>query len=173
MVRNARVAAPALAVLLIVVTSSYAANVGKAIADAEGRKRAAENGLKQIKMKSPESSEQARSAYEEAAGKQNAWLDSVCGALEGAANVPPNVSGIAESAAKSLVQWVNVRNRALGLPELTGAIAESVQTSVVADLNEIAEATWKSNRSADPNKRKAAAMVLSGRLRWKPFDGIQ
>jgi hypothetical protein len=73
-----RAIAGILGVLLVVAVTSEAADLGKTIASTEGRKRAAENGLKEIKSKSPQPSEQIRTAYVEAANKQNAWLDVVC-----------------------------------------------------------------------------------------------
>jgi pyruvate/2-oxoglutarate dehydrogenase complex dihydrolipoamide acyltransferase (E2) component len=158
--------------LLVVAVTSRAADLGKTIASTEGRKRAAENGLKEIKAKSPQPSEQIRAAYVEAANKQNAWLDVVCQAVEQGSTAAPDVSTAAQSAADSLVEWVNVRNRALGLPELTGAIADSTKKSVVQDLLDIANETWKNNRSTDAKKRTSAASSLKDRLRWRAFEEI-
>jgi hypothetical protein len=161
----------AIGVLVIGASTIRAADLNKTLADTEGRRRAAENGLKQIKAKG-QPPDQIRSAYVEAASRQNAWLDSVCQAIEqGAANAP-DVSSSAQSAATSLVEWVNVRNRALGVPELSGAIADSTKKSVAEDLIDIAAGTWKNNRSSDAKKRSSAAASLKERLRWKTFEEI-
>lgn len=173
MVRNLRVFGSALVVVLMSVVVGQAANITKAIADAEGRKRAAENGMKEIKTKSPDASQQAQAAYEDAARSQNAWLDAICGALTEGTTTMPDVSSSAQSAATSLVQWVNIRNRALGVAELTEPIADSVKKSVAADLVDIAVQTWKSNAVANPKKRATAAESLNQRLRWRPVDEIQ
>lgn len=170
MARNVRRVAIAVGVLLIVAVSQ-AADINKAISEAESRKRAAENGLKEIKAKA-QPSEQIRTAYTEAATGQNAWLDLVCQAIEQGATAAPDVAASAQSAATSLVEWVNVRNKALGLPELTGVTADSVKKSVAQELMDIASGTWKSNRSADPKKRSGAATSLKERLRWKAFEQL-
>ena len=51
MLRTARTIVGAAGVVLITVLASQAADVNKALSEAEGRKRAAENGLKEIKSK--------------------------------------------------------------------------------------------------------------------------
>jgi hypothetical protein len=170
MIHKRRTAIAIVSWWLIAAATSHAADINKAIAETEGRKRAAENGLKQIKAKGQPSSE-IRNAYAEAATRQNAWLESVCQALEQTGNTAPDVSAAAQSAAASLVEWVNIRNRALGLPELSGAIADSTKKSIAQDLNEIAAASWK-DRSSDARKRSAAAASLKERLQWKTFDEI-
>lgn len=173
MVRNLRVLGSALAVALISVAVGQAANISKPIADAEGRKQAAENGMKEIKTKSLDASRQAQAAYEEAARSQNAWLDALCGALTQATSTAPEVASSAATAATSLVEWVNIRNRTLGVAELTDPIADSVKKSVANDLVEIAAETWKSNTRANSKKRATAAGSLNQRLRWKRFEEIQ
>jgi hypothetical protein len=172
MVGTKRAVVGVLGLLLVVAVTSRAADLGKTIASTEGRKRAAENGVKEIKSKSPQPSEQIRAAYVEAATKQNAWLDVVCQAVEQGSTAAPDVSTAAQSAADSLVEWVNVRNRALGLPELTGAVADSTKKSVVQDLLNIASESWKGNRSTDAKKRTSAASSLKDRLRWRAFEEI-
>ena len=57
MLRTARTIVGAAGVLLITALASQAADLNKAVSDAEGRKRAAENGLKEIKTKSAQPSE--------------------------------------------------------------------------------------------------------------------
>jgi hypothetical protein len=111
-------------------------------------------------------------AYTEAATRQNAWLDSVCQAVEQSAATAPDVTAAAQTAASSLVEWVSIRNRKIGLQELTGATAESTKKSIANDLIEIANATWKGNRSGDAKKRSAAVNALKERLRWKTFEEI-
>jgi len=172
MLRTARTIVGAAGVLLIAALASQAADLNKAVSDAEGRKRAAENGLKEIKTRSASPLEQIRAAYKEAATSQNAWLEAVCQAVEQGTATAPDVSTAAESAATTLVEWVSVRNRALGLPELTGAVADSVKKSVTQDLLEIAGATWKNNRGADAKKRTSVAETLKERLRWRMFEEI-
>ena len=167
-VRNSLVV---IAIVAIAGVASHAADIKKALADTEGRKRAAENGLKQIKAKG-QPSDQIRGAYVEASTRQNAWLDSLCQAVEQGSATAPDMNGSAQAAAGSLVDWVNVRNRALGVPELAGAIADSTKKSVAQDLMDIASETWKNNRSSDAKKRTAAATALKERLRWKPFEEI-
>ena len=54
MLRTARTIVSAAGVVLITVLASQAADVNKALSEAEGRKRAAENGLKEIKSKDSE-----------------------------------------------------------------------------------------------------------------------
>ena len=171
MVRTLRKGLVVIAVVAIAGIASHAADIKKALAQTEGRKRAAENGLKEIKAKG-QPSEQIRSAYTEASTRQNAWLDSVCQAVEQGGATAPDVSGPAQAAAASLVDWVNVRNRTLGLPELSGAIADSTKKSVVQDLMDISSETWKDNRSTDAKKRATATAALKERLRWKPFEEI-
>ena len=169
MLRSARTIVGAAGVMLITVLTSQAADVNKALSEAEGRKRAAENGLKEIKSKSSPPSEQIQTAYMDAATKQNAWLDAVCEAVEQGTASAPDVSSSAEAAATTLVQWVSVRNQALGLPDLTGAVADSVKQSVARDLVDIAGTTWKNSRGADAKKRTSVVASLKERLRWKTF----
>ena len=108
----------------------------------------------------------------EAATRQNAWLETVCQAVEQGTASASDVSTAAETAATTLVEWVNVRNSALGLPEMTGAISGSVEKSVAQNLLDIAGATWKNNREADAKKRTSVAASLRERLRWKMFEEI-
>jgi hypothetical protein len=160
-----------LAMVVVAGVASQAADVKKALSETEGRKRAAENGLKQIKAKGTPSG-QVRGAYAEASTRQNAWLDTVCQSVEQGSATAPEVAPATQAAANSLVDWVNVRNRALDLPEVTGAIADSTKKRVAQDLIDIATETWKDNRSSDAKKRTAAATALKERLRWKPFEEI-
>ena len=89
MLWTARTIVGAAGVLLFTALASHAADLNKAVSDAEGRKRAAENGLKEIKIKSTQPSEQIRAAYNEAATRQNAWLETVCQAVEQGDSVGP------------------------------------------------------------------------------------
>jgi hypothetical protein len=170
--RSVRKAIGLVGVLLVVATVSQAADADKVFANAEGRKRAAENGLKEIKTKSPQHSEQVRTAYTDAAMQQNAWLDALCQAVEQGTAAAPDLSSVAAAAASSLVDWVNVRNRALGLPELTGALGDNTRKSVAQDLLDITRTTWRSNRSADAKKRSSTANSLKERLGWRTFEEI-
>lgn len=173
MLRTARTVVCAAGMVLITVLVSHAADVNKALSEAEGRKRAAENGLKEIKSKSSQPSDQIQTAYKDAATQQNAWLDAVCQAVDQSAASAPDVSTAAETAATTLVKWVTVRNQALGLPDLTGAIADSVKQSVARDLVDIAGTTWKNSRGADAKKRTSVVASLNERLRWKAFEEIR
>jgi hypothetical protein len=158
------------AVALLVIVSGgmfvAASNVDKALGEADGRRKAAENGLREIKTKSKEQAEQVRPLYAEAASRNNAWLGTVCQAIQQGKG--PDVAAIIESAASALVQWVSARNRALGVAELTPPIAEAVKKRVVADLTEISAETWKDNRGASDQKRLKNAAALKDRLQSGP-----
>jgi hypothetical protein len=71
-VNKMRAMVSCLGLVLVVAGASWAADLDTAIKNTEGRRRAAENGLKEIKTKSAQPSEQIRAAYIEAAAKQNA-----------------------------------------------------------------------------------------------------
>ena len=93
------------AVLPVLTGSSVlliAANVDKALTGADGRRKAAENGLREIKTKSKEQAEQVRPLYAEAASRNNAWLDVVCQAIQQGAATAPDVSASVEPAASAL-----------------------------------------------------------------------
>ena len=159
-------------VLFATGVATHAANIDKAIADAESRRRAAENGLREIKSKTPDQAEDARRAYATAADGQNAWLEQVCKTAEsGSADV--DVSPAAQAAASTLVAWVAVRNRALGAPVMTSELAEGVKRSMVQDLVEIANSTWKSARGSDSQKRLKMTASLRNRLQWKSSEDVQ
>lgn len=149
------------------------ANFDKSLRDTEGRRRAAENGLRQIKAKSPQQADQIRAIYTDAATQHNAWLEVLSEAVRQSAATPPDVTGAAERASTSLVTWVAARNRALGEPELAGAIADSVKKGATQDLTDIAAQVWKDNRRADEKKRASAMTALSDRLKWKSWEDFQ
>ena len=115
---------------LVLVASSVpliAGKVDKALTEANGRRRAAANGLREIKTKSKEQAEQVRPLYAEAASRNNAWLEIVCQAIQQGASTAPDVSATVEPAASALVQWVSARNRVLGVPDLTPTLGEGVR----------------------------------------------
>ena len=87
----------AAALLVLAGTSALfaAANVDKALTEADGRRKAAENGLREIKAKSKEQGEQVRPLYAEAASRNNAWLDVVCQSIQQGASTAPDVSSLA------------------------------------------------------------------------------
>lgn len=147
----------------------HAADIGKALAEAEGRRRAAESGVQQIVSKSSTDGNDVRTAYADAAMAQNAWLDAVCQSLEKGAAADAT---LAEAAAKSLVAWVNVRNRALGQPEMTAAVADGVRKGTVQNLVDISSQEWKANHSADAKKRAGVVSMLNEHLRWKKLEEI-
>jgi hypothetical protein len=163
-----------LVVALVAADGVHAADVTKATTEAESRRKAAENGVKEIKTKSPQLSDDVRKAYAEAALRQNAWLDSACQAVEHGASAVPDVSAAAQSAATSLVECVVIRNQQLGVAaDLAGPAAEGVRKSVAQGLTDIASETWRINRTAAPDKRAAAAATLRQRLQWKTWEEIQ
>jgi hypothetical protein len=159
-------------ILFVSGVAAHAANIEKTIADAQSRRRAAENGLREIKSKVPDRSEDARRAYATAADGQNAWLEQVCQTVESGA-AAADVASTAQTAASTLVAWVAVRNRALGVPVMTNEIAESVKKSMVQDLVEIANAMTKSARGSDPQKRLKMAASLRDQLQWKSSEDVQ
>jgi hypothetical protein len=159
--------------ILVSISAVQAAPLDKALSETDGRKKAAENGLRQIKMKSQQEAEQVRGLYTAAASNNNTWVDMLCQAIEQGAPAAPDVSSVAGSTASSLVKWVSARNKALGLPELTGAVGESVKKAVVQDLTNIASGTWRDSRGDNADKRKKAAAALAERLRWKTFEEIK
>ena len=150
-----------------------AADLNKSLTDAEGRRRTAESGLKQIKSKSPADAQTLRAAYDEAAKQHNAWLATVTQAIEQASAASPDVSVVSQQAASALVVWVVARNRALGEPELAGTAAESVKKKVVMDLTDIAAEGWKNNRQRDAGRKTAFTKSISERLSWKAWDQVQ
>jgi hypothetical protein len=171
--KQLRIAGTVIGIVGVVVVLAHAADMNKALGDAEGRRRAAENGLKAIKAKPSGVTDEIRTLYTEAAGKQNAWLDAVCQAIEqGGGTAAPDVSAAAQSAAASLIAWVKVRNGALGQPELAATVAEDARKNIVQNLVDISADVWKTNRTADPKKRASAAAGLKERLKWKSFDEV-
>ena len=149
------------------------ADVEKALKDADGRRRGAESGLRDIKAKSMEQAEQVRTPYSEAASKNNVWLDAVRQTLQQLGSSAPDVASAAEQAATALVEWVSARNRALGEPEMTAIVADSVKKRIVAGLTDIANETWKDNRAANDQKRTKAATALKDRLQWRTWQEVQ
>ena len=150
-----------------------AADVDQALREADGRRKAAESGVRDIKAKSQDPAGQVRALYAEAASRNNAWLDSVCQAIQQDSSSPPDVSAMVEPAATALVQWVSGRNRTLGLPELTSPIADTVKKKVIADLSDISNETWRSNRNAAEQKRTQAATALKERLQWRSWEEVK
>lgn len=163
-----------LALLLVAVTAvTYAADLNKALTETEGRRRAAENGLRDIKKKSAQDAEQVRALYTEAASANNTWLDTVCQAIQQGTAEAPDVSASTQAAADALTAWVNVRNRALSLPVLDESVAATVKRTVVENLTDIAAEVWKKERRGDERKRTAAVATLTQRLRWSTWEQIQ
>jgi hypothetical protein len=138
--------------------------------DADARLCGAANELRQIK---PKFAEQVRTLSTEAASRNNACVAIVCQAIEQGATSAPDVSSVAEPATSSLVEWVGGPNKALGLPVLTGANAESAKRLVLQNVSHIAARARRDNRSRDAEKRKRAAATLRERRRWKAFEEIQ
>lgn len=152
--------------------TSYAADLNKAIADAVGRVRAAETGVREIKTKASQRVNDVQPLYTAALSTNNTWLDLVTQAVQRGDTSAPDVTAAAQSAASSLVEWVSARNRTIGLPDLTGTTADSVRTTVVQNLTDIATEFWKGNRRANDQRRAKAIADLNSRLRWKAWDEI-
>ena len=155
-------------VLIASALAIGAADMTKALDQAEGRRRAAENGLKEIKGKG-QPSEEVRKAYVEAATRQNAWLEAVCLSLEQGASAPPDVTAVTQAAAVALVDWVQVRNPAVGLPALNDQAAATTKKTVIQTLTEI---TAESSKARDPKRRADTVSMLKQRLHWKAYDEI-
>ena len=155
--------------VLVAAVAIHAADIGKALADAEARRRAAESGVQQVQPKLATDGNDLRTAYAEAAAAQNAWLDAVVESL--GKNAAPDAT-LAEAAAKSLVGWVNVRNKALGQPEMTDAVAEGVRKDIVRNLVDISSQEWKANHTGDAKRREMVIGTLNTHLRWKKFEDI-
>ena len=159
-------------IVAMVVTGAalmHAADIGKALAEAEARRRAAESGVQQVQPKLSTDGNGVRAAYADAATAQNAWLDALIQSFEKSA--APDAT-LAEAAAKSLVTWVNVRNRTLGQPEMTAAVADGVRKDIVRNLVDISSQEWKANHSADARRRETVVSTLNTHLRWKKFEDI-
>jgi hypothetical protein len=157
---------------LIAGAIAQAANVDKALADSESRRKTAENGAREIKKKSSGQAAQVRAAYTAAANEHNAWLDQVCRAIEENGPSTLDASAAAKAAASSLVDWVAVRNRALDTPVMKSDLAEGVKKSVVQDMIDIATSSLKSAQGADKQKRMKIAASLNERLRWKTWEDV-
>ena len=156
-------------IVVVAAAMAHAADIGKALADAEARRRAAEAGVQQVQPKLGTDGSEVRMAYAEAATAQNAWLDAVIQSFD--KGTAPDAA-LAEAAAKSLVAWVNVRNRTLGQPEMTAGVAEGVRKGIVQNLMDISSQEWKANHSKNPNTRGAVVATLEQHLRWKMFEEI-
>jgi hypothetical protein len=170
--RNPGTLAVALAVVATAVAALAAVTLDQALTDADGRRKAAESGLRQIKAKSQEQAEHVRALYVEAASRNSAWLASVCQAIQQGAPAAPDVKETVEPAT-ALVQWVSARNRVLGVSELTPPLAEAVKKRVMEDLTEIANGSWKNARGANEQKRAKTASDLKDRLTWRTWEEIQ
>jgi hypothetical protein len=150
-----------------------AANLSQALTEADGRRKAAENGVREIKARAKDQVDQVRPLYAEAASRNNAWLGTVSQVIEQASPTAPDVSVSVDPAASALLQWVSARNRALGAKELTPSIADGLKKRIVQELSEIATGTWKDNRGASEQSRKKAAAALTERLEWRTWEDIQ
>jgi hypothetical protein len=149
----------------------HAANVDKALADTESRRKAAENGLREIKKKSPAQAEEVRAAYSAAATRHNTWLEQACQGAESAPSSPPDTTVQASAAASALVDWVALRNRALELPVMTSDVADTIKKGIVLDLTEIAGHIRKIGRAA-PDRKSKELDALKERLRWKSWESV-
>jgi hypothetical protein len=150
-----------------------AGDLAGSLVQTEGRRQVAEAGLRDIKKKSAEAAEQVRERYREAESSHNAWLAAVSQAIQQNAANPPEVSAAVEAASSALVEWVKVRNRALGEAEPNDAAIAAVKRMVARDLTEIAAASWRANRRTDDGRRAKAVTSLGDRLQWKKWEDVQ
>lgn len=148
-----------------------AGDLKKMTTAAEGRKRAAENGARSIKTRTPTDIDQIKSLYSAAVAAHNAWLDVTTAAISQGASTDA-ATATAAAAANSLVAWVAARNRALGEPVLEGTAATAVETQVRQGLADITAESVQDAKSADVKRKTAAASALSARLRWIAWDGL-
>jgi hypothetical protein len=139
----------------------------------EGRRQTAETGVREIKKKSAEAGEQVRERYREAEVRHNAWLDVVSQSIQQNAAKPPDIGAAVEGASTAFIEWVKVRNRALGTAEPNDAAIAAVKRTIVRDLTDIAAASWQVNRRADDGRRAKAVASLGDRLRWKKWEDVQ
>lgn len=156
------------AVTTLVLVTTLVADSKKALQEAEGRRKAAETGVSQIKQRNATSS-QLESAYAAAAESQNAWLV----ATTSADGSPTDLAPLVDRAAATLIDWVNVRNPVLSLPPLAGSAAEAVKKNVTDGLLELGTTTRSDLRKANANRRASTIRDLETRLRWKPWAEIR
>lgn len=97
----------------------------------------------------------------------------VCQSIQTGVAAAPDVAASAESAASSLLQWVAVRNQALGLPAISTAETEGLKKAIVKDIADIANGVWKNNKGAKGEKRTQAANALKQQLRWLSWDEVK
>ena len=173
MIQRSRFLAAATIVLLTAGAALQAANIDKAIADAESRRRGAEDSLREILAKSDKQIDQARISYTNAASSQNAWLDLVCQTTESGSAAAPDVTAASQAAATAIMDWVAVGGEALGLPALKTSLAAGLKKSITQDLIDIGNATWKNYGSADEKKRTEAVASLKARLHWKTPEELR
>lgn len=154
----------------VTVLHAATATLETSVAEAEGRRKAAESRLGQIKSKSSPAADAAKALYADAAAKNNAWVDAVCRAIEEGTKAAPDVSSLAEPAAASLLAWVSGLDKALGNPESSAAIADGSRKQVIQNLGGIAVKSWQKNRTPDAAKRRQASVALRARLQWKTLE---
>jgi hypothetical protein len=169
--RPARIVAGTAVFVLALASLVNAADLRKATTDAEGRKRAAENGVRAIKSKAPQQADSAKELYLAAATAHGAWLD-VTKTLVDKGESDSAASDAAGRAAAALVKWVAARNAALGEPVLAGKTAETIEASVRQGLIDISLETARRQRGANANKKSQAVSDLSNRLRWKDWNEL-
>lgn len=160
-------------VLLVAVTglllaTTLTADAKKALQEGEGRRKAAETGVSQIKQRNATSPD-LEAAYTAAAEAQNAWL----AATTSSESTPADLAPLVERAATTLLAWVNVRNPALSLAPLTGLAADAVKKNVVDGLLELGTASRSDLQKANANRRASIVRDLETRLRWKPWAEIR
>lgn len=159
-------------VALVIGTGlAAAADLDKATADAEGRKRAAENGARSIRAKAPHDVDAIRAMYGEAAAANGEWLAATSASIE-KGDADPAVTEAATRAAASLLRWVAGRNRALGLAVPTDRIAEVEAAKVRQGLIDISTELSRKHRGANAATKAQATSNLANRLKWAAWDAL-
>lgn len=161
----------AVAVVVSGSGSVFAADLDKATADAEVRRRTAENGAQAIRAKAPQDAEQVRAFYDEAAAANSAWLDATQAAL-GRGEVDAAVTDAAGKAASALLRWVAARNKALGETMPAARVVEAAEANIRQSLVDISTEFARKHGRADAKKKADVVADLSRRLRWKPWNEL-
>ena len=173
MSRRLWILACALVTVVSVARSTAGASLDESLANAESRRKAAENGLREIRARVAAQAEPLRAVYGVAAERNNAWVEAMCSAIEKGVVPGPDVAGMAEPAAAALMEWVAGRNKALGLPEVSGANLEAVRRQITQNLTDIVGGAARATSPKDAGKRKQTAGGLRERLQWKAFDDVR
>ena len=155
-----------------------AANVDKALVETDGRRKAAETGVREIKVKAKDhkSDQDPPPLCRSGLPSNNAWLDTVSPG-DSAGDVNPRLTFRQRSSLRRPHSWPGypARNRALGVADLDRDQSPMLgeEASHLVDLTEIANATWRSNRGGNQQKRTKSADALKDRLRWRSWEEVR